>query len=265
MQAIYLHKYGQKPARGAAAVSTYSRQVRLHFKAFIPNTLHSHWSDAPWFDGPISLPLGNRIAGDVTDQFKSDGRGFFKQGTSRLHSWADVTITSDGKPRIGQTGHHIDETHKRTKLTSIIYGTKYSPIEKKTASYEGLREVVHNPIKITDFVKVPGMDDLASVEFVGQAKMPFYPSAITPAIDYNVTYFVAAKQDSTLEVSAVGHHDRFPGYEAYIECDGLICAKLYYYDPEKQREYEPNLFNLNQNISFRTKVTTIKRLKHTIR
>lgn len=230
---MYLDKVqplGMKAGLLSSVASTF--EVTVVFKAFIPDTLHPHWPDAPWFNGPWLLQPPEPLP---QTQYKGDNRAFFAPGTSRLESWARVVISSNQAIAVS-TGHRIGPTHRRDVVKR--HGSTVSLQEDiRTADDDGMKE------KYTISPALPGTNFPGGlhIQFIGNAAMPFLPG---PAIDYDVSFLFLPISSRSISVLLTGEHNRFPGYEAYIEIGKLVRHNCWSYDPAKNGEYGPGILNL---------------------
>jgi len=193
------------------------RPISFAFDAFINNRLGS------WLWEPF-----NHV-----DQFETDERGFggFDPvlGNARLFSYGTIESTLIGSAANGGASGTSDTgtSHRRHNMN-------WNPLGTRDWYYEEKRASVQNPDPV---IQDYPFACKTTITFCPSAGYPFTPSALTPNIDYSVTFTFFVVGPTSVKVSVSGSRNKFPDYEAYVD------GSLVYTYPSSSSG--PGVVNLN--------------------
>jgi hypothetical protein len=65
----------------------------------------------------------------------------------------------------------------------------------------------------------------------GSESYPLLP--ISPGITYSFAITLTDDKNGTITITGFGEHDGFPGFEVFVQLQGLEAVRIYEHDPEE--------------------------------
>jgi RHS repeat-associated protein len=192
------------------------RPIHLEFNAFIP--------------GPPDWMVEPGQPGSTHYWFATDGRGFVRQPeqTARLRTEATIESTLIGV---------------KVKQSQVLSETVASDSKRYDADSGNVEIKQATPSGGATLWPSSGSCEL-TIKMSGSGKYPFTPQALTPSIDYSVTWTLKAVGSNRVKVTVEGTHDNFPAHEAVLDWSAGVYA---FTSPDSG----PNPINLATSVPFR--------------